>query len=77
MADRPSLEGAHSINNDMIVPIRIRRCSRTPFPMVGVFAMTVQLKKARAGRLLCGISRYLLPHNLSCHFASVFAIAGW
>ena len=74
----PSLlmEGAHSINNDMIVPIRIRRCSRIPFPMVAVFAMTVHLKKVRAGPLVCGTSRYL-PHNLSCHIASVFAIAGW
>lgn len=35
--------GVHKINDDVIVHIRIRCCSRTLFPKVGVLAMTVEL----------------------------------
>lgn len=75
----PSLlmEGAHGINSDDCAYPHLVLFPN-PIYSVGVFTMTVQLK--RQGQVLSqwyiSLSPYLPPHNLRGNLAFVFAIAG-
>ncbi|KAG8214851.1 hypothetical protein J3R82DRAFT_10015 [Butyriboletus roseoflavus] len=68
--------GAHKIfNDDVMVPIRIWRCSCTPFPKVGVLVMTVKHKKGKS--FVGGIFRYFTITRTRRLFFARVAITGF